>query len=58
MILVGCDGCKLGFRKNECAEVFGYGGVFSFAVDVDDVEPGLVPVHRVENNLVGRHERI
>lgn len=52
VILVSRDGHELRLWKDKGLEVLCTGDVFGFRIDVDHVEPRLVFVHGVENNLV------
>ena len=51
VILVSCDCCELGLGEDHCFEVLSERRVLPGGVDVDHVEPWLVPVHRVQNYL-------
>ena len=51
MILVSSHRCELGLGEDDGLEVLGEGGVLPRGVDVDHMEPRLVPVHRVQDDL-------
>lgn len=55
MVLVGCDGSESGLLENERLVVF-FGVLFTVfpGVHIDDMKPGLVSMHGVENNLERR----
>lgn len=55
MVLVGRDGSEPGLGEDEGFEFLGECRLceFRFGRDVHDVEPGLVAVHRVQNDLQG-----
>ena len=55
MVLVGGDSDELGLREGERAEVpLGMQVAVGSWIHVDDVEPGLVAMHGVENHLEGK----
>lgn len=58
MVLVGGDGGELGLREDEGAEVLGARHVLGFGINVHHMEAGLVPVHRVEDDLAGETKKI
>ena len=58
MVLVGGDRGELGLGEDEGLEVFGGGGVLAGGVDVDDVKPWLVAVHRVQDHLENRVRKV
>ncbi len=51
MILVGGDRHELGLWEDEGAEVLCLRDVLRLRADVNDVEPRLISVHRVEDDL-------
>ena len=51
VVLVCSDGCELSLRKRKRLEVLREVGVLVPGVDVYHMEAGLIPVHRVQNNL-------
>ena len=51
MVLVGRDGREFRLGEDEGAKVFRARRVLGALVDVDDVKPRLVAVHRVQNDL-------
>lgn len=52
VVLVSCDCCESGLLENKRLIVFFRVFLTVLAwVDVDDMEPGLIPVHRVQDNL-------
>ena len=58
MVLVGGDRGELGLGEDEGLEVLGGGGVLAGGVDVDDVKPRLVAVHRVQDHLENRVSKV
>ena len=55
MVLVGGDSDELGLREGEGAEVpLGVQVAVGSWIHVDDVEPGLVAMHGVQNHLGGK----
>lgn len=58
VVLVGGDSNKLGLREGEGAEVLvGVQVAVWSGFHVDDVEPGLVAMHGVEDHLGGKNMR-
>ncbi len=51
MVLVGSDGREPGLGEDECLKVLIRVGGLAPRRDVDDVQAGLVPVHRVQDHL-------
>lgn len=51
MVLIGRNGGEPRFREDERAEVLRLRRVFRPFVDVDHVEPRLVTMHRIQNDL-------
>ena len=58
MVLVGSDRGELGLWEDEGLEVLRGGGVLAGRVDVDDVKPRLVTVHRVQDHLDNRVRKV
>lgn len=51
MVLIGSNSSKFSLGKYKCLEVLSARDIFSLGVDVHDVEPRLVAVHRVQDDL-------
>ena len=58
MVLVGGDRGELGLWEDEGLEVLGGGGVLAGGVNIDDVKPRLVAVHRVQDHLENRVSKV
>ena len=58
VILVGGDRHELGLWEDEGAEVLCLRDVLRLRADVNDVEPRLISVHRVEDDLKTKRRKL
>lgn len=58
MVLICSDGCKSRFRKYKSLEVFSQIHVFTLRHDIQNMESGLISMHRVEDHLRKRPKLI